>query len=168
MSGLDIQSLLTQILTSVNSLQIDQKALASSVDAINGRVNALAGVKSLNDAAAAAAAEEQAKSKASSSSQATKVNTDASALSLGDTGAVPPASPTEETQVRKASSVTSRIILTTYPGQSGIEPVIMNWGHKDPATRGPVVVSRHTSTVRKRNGMVCLLSSLASYRTCPI
>lgn len=47
----------------------------------------------------------------------------------------------------------SRIILTTYPGQSGIHPVAINWGHEDPVLRGPVVVSRNQSTIRRRNGM---------------
>ena len=47
----------------------------------------------------------------------------------------------------------SRIILTTYPGQSGIDPVVMNWGHEDPILRGPVVVSRNPSTVRRRNAI---------------
>ena len=46
----------------------------------------------------------------------------------------------------------SRIILTTYPGQSGIHPVAMNWGHADPIQRGPVLVSRDQCTVRRRNG----------------
>lgn len=46
----------------------------------------------------------------------------------------------------------SRIILTTYPGQSGIHPVAMNWGHADPIQRGPVLVSRNQSTIRRRNG----------------
>lgn len=47
----------------------------------------------------------------------------------------------------------SRIVLTTYPGQSGIDPVTMNWGHEDPISRGPVVVSRNPSTVRRRNAI---------------
>ena len=46
----------------------------------------------------------------------------------------------------------SRIILTTYPGQSGIHPVAINWGHEDPIQRGPVVVSRNQTTIRRRNG----------------
>lgn len=46
----------------------------------------------------------------------------------------------------------SRIILTTYPGQSGIHPVAMNWGHADPIQRGPVLVSRNQSTIGRRNG----------------
>lgn len=50
------------------------------------------------------------------------------------------------------SGTSSRIILTTYPGQSGIDPLPMSWGHPDPLKRGPVVVSRNHSTFRRRNG----------------
>lgn len=57
----------------------------------------------------------------------------------------------------------SRIILTTYPGQAGIRPLAMNWGHEDPVQRGPVVVSRNQSTIRRRNGM--RLDSLAIYNS---
>ena len=46
----------------------------------------------------------------------------------------------------------SRIILTTYPGQSGIHPFAMNWGNADPIQRGPVLVSRNQSTISRRNG----------------
>lgn len=41
---------------------------------------------------------------------------------------------------------------STYPGQSGINPLPMDWGNKDPQERGPVVVSRTQSTLRRRNG----------------
>ncbi|KND88496.1 Uracil-regulated protein 1, partial [Tolypocladium ophioglossoides CBS 100239] len=47
---------------------------------------------------------------------------------------------------------TSRIVLTTYPKQIGIEPLTMDWGNPDPLKRGPVVVSRSPSTIRRRNG----------------
>jgi hypothetical protein len=40
----------------------------------------------------------------------------------------------------------------TYPGQSGINPVPMDWGNKDFQLRGPVVVSRGQTTIRRRNG----------------
>ncbi len=41
---------------------------------------------------------------------------------------------------------------STYPGQSGINPLPMDWGNKDPQKRGPVVVSRTPTTIRRRNG----------------
>ncbi|KAL8873431.1 MAG: hypothetical protein Q9174_001106 [Haloplaca sp. 1 TL-2023] len=54
---------------------------------------------------------------------------------------------------RQSATGTSRIILTTYPGQSGIDPINMDWGQADPLQRGPVVVSRSQSTVRRRNAI---------------
>lgn len=40
----------------------------------------------------------------------------------------------------------------TYPKQIGIKPFPMKWGAADPKERGPIVVSRYASTIRKRNG----------------
>ena len=58
-----------------------------------------------------------------------------------------------ETQEKFSKGATnSKIILTTYPHQSGIDPIKMNWGDTDPLRRGPVVVSRAPSTMRRRNG----------------
>ncbi|KLU84908.1 GTP cyclohydrolase II [Magnaporthiopsis poae ATCC 64411] len=51
------------------------------------------------------------------------------------------------------SAFTSRIILTTYPKQIGINPIPMNWGASDAAKRGPIVVSRSPSTIRRRNAI---------------
>jgi hypothetical protein len=51
------------------------------------------------------------------------------------------------------SGFTSRIILTTYPKQIGIHPLPMNWGASDPLERGPVTVSRASSTIRRRNAI---------------
>ncbi|KAF5233254.1 hypothetical protein FANTH_12620 [Fusarium anthophilum] len=53
---------------------------------------------------------------------------------------------------RQQQGFTSRIILTTYPKQIGINPLPMDWGNQDPVKRGPIVVSRATSTIRRRNG----------------
>lgn len=137
----DTASLLTQILSKLETIEKENKALASSVDLITGRVNALAGVKAVRDAA--------------------KTTPKTHSVAVTETGTVTepeahPTSPTEEASKeahRPATPATSRIILTTYPGQSGIDPIIMNWGEKDPAKRGPVVVSRASGTVRRRNGI---------------
>lgn len=57
--------------------------------------------------------------------------------------------------------------LTTYPGQSVVNPVSLNWGAADPAERGPVLVSRNTETLTKRNaigahgGSYCVYTALA-------
>ncbi|KAF3002791.1 Uracil-regulated protein 1 [Neopestalotiopsis sp. 37M] len=51
------------------------------------------------------------------------------------------------------SGFTSRIILTTYPKQIGIDPLPLNWGAEKPEERGPVVVSRSSSTIGRRNAI---------------
>lgn len=53
---------------------------------------------------------------------------------------------------RASTFSNSKVILSTYPGQSGIDPVPLRWGDPDPARRGPIVVSRALSTIRRRNG----------------
>jgi GTP cyclohydrolase N terminal len=52
-----------------------------------------------------------------------------------------------------AESWPTKIVLHTYPKQVGVNPAPMDWGNLDPQLRGPVVVSRHKATVRRRNGM---------------
>lgn len=54
---------------------------------------------------------------------------------------------------RQQQGFTSRIILTTYPKQIGINPLPMDWGNQDPVKRGPIVVSRAASTIRRRNAV---------------
>ncbi|KAJ2710323.1 Uracil-regulated protein 1, partial [Coemansia spiralis] len=62
---------------------------------------------------------------------------------------------------------TSRVVLTTYPSQLGIDPVPLTWGAKTAAERGPVVVSRQHDTLGKRNaigaggGSYCIYRALA-------
>lgn len=43
--------------------------------------------------------------------------------------------------------------MTTYPGQSGIEPVPLEWGAPDAKSRGPIIVSRRDNLVKRRNAI---------------
>ncbi|CAG9999963.1 unnamed protein product [Clonostachys byssicola] len=61
------------------------------------------------------------------------------------------------------SAFTSRIVLTTYPKQIGINPLPMDWGNPDPLKRGPVVVSRLANTIRKRNAIGAHGGSYSTY-----
>jgi hypothetical protein len=93
----------------------------------------------------------------------TNADSDVSSSSAGQTAGVDVlghARTKNETSVGRNPGIggQSRIILTTYPGQSGIHPVPMNWGHVEPSQRGPVVVSRNPSTIRRRNGKICGIS----------
>ncbi|GAB7362077.1 hypothetical protein MBLNU230_g2111t1 [Neophaeotheca triangularis] len=153
-SGADTTAMLREILSSVRSLKQDQAQLASAVDAINGRVNVLAGVKTTQDGLAHAAS----LPKESPSQQVATVTSppDSSDVNGHATSTSPP-------PARRSSTATSKIILTTHPGQAGVDPVHLNWGAKDPAVRGPVVVGRNPGTFRRRNAVGAHGGSYSTY-----
>jgi hypothetical protein len=145
--GTTSDAVLKEILDGLKALRTENSVLAASVDTINGRVNMLAGIKQIKDEAASETANgtlngEKANGAAESGKTVEAVNQQYEQ---------PPAI---ADQPRRASvSKTSKIILTSYPGQAGVDPLPMEWGAKDPAVRGPVVVSRHANTIRRRNGV---------------
>ncbi|PVV04734.1 hypothetical protein BB560_000757 [Smittium megazygosporum] len=61
----------------------------------------------------------------------------------------------------------SRVVLTTYPHQLGVDPIPLKWGAKTATERGPVVVSRINGTLKHRNaigahgGGYCIYRALA-------
>lgn len=126
------------------NLRQNDALLGTTVEAINGRVNALAGVKLARDGTAHDASLPSPKlppphhQRDSIDETAKETN-----------GQKEPASPS----TRRPSATTSKIILTSYPGQAGVDPLPMEWGAKDPRERGPVVVSRNPSTIRRRNAI---------------
>lgn len=143
--------LLTQILSTLQLIQSDYRQLSNAVERIEGRVNVLAGVKQLHDAAGD---RQQSASRAlalGSSALEDGSSSPKTSVISHSPGPAPIGKPVS-TGRSSAPRVSSRIILTTYPGQSGIDPLLLNWGHRDPMQRGPVVVSRSQSTIRRRNG----------------
>ncbi|KAF2742238.1 GTP cyclohydrolase II [Sporormia fimetaria CBS 119925] len=139
--------LLKEILETVRSLKQENSQLASALDAINGRVNMLAGVKQLQDDAAEAPANGHTSTHKEEESEAEKT------VEAVSHQYEPPAPVAEAVPRRPSVSKFSKIVLTSYPNQAGVDPLPMDWGHKDPAVRGPVVVSRHPSTIRRRNAI---------------
>lgn len=111
----DQSALLKEVLEAVKALQVNQAALASNVDAISGRVNVLAGMKEVRDAAAASTSNVPNKDvpvKKNESNQIFDDDVVPQSPSLPATqieGAV--ASPIHISHAKKPS-VTSRIILT--------------------------------------------------------
>ena len=85
----------------------------------------------------------------SSSEEYTPSSGSASKLSSGLPAG--PSSTATSPERTSAHTYGNRVILTTYPGQVGIHPIPMNWGSADPLERGPIVASRHPSTIKKRN-----------------
>ena len=161
-SSSDQHELLKQVLSTVQSIRKEYQHLSAAVECIQRQVNDLSDVKQVHETAGEsrisqtrtvssqlpATGDEQVASDTESVPIART-----SLLGLGSAESNGARSDGESFFERKNSAAaTSRIILTTYPGQSGIDPLIMNWGHVDALQRGPVVVSRSQSTVRRRNG----------------
>ena len=158
----DQHEMLRQILSTVQSIKEDYQRLSIAVECIQRQVNILPGAKQVHDTAegshlsqtrVAPARPPSARDRRVISGIEPGLNAQASSLELGSTGPSEARNDEEFLYGRKYSATaTSRIILTTYPGQAGIDPLIMNWGHGEALKRGPVVVSRSQSTVRRRNG----------------
>lgn len=149
-----LASTLSEIQSTLQSIQRDYQQLAVSIEAIEGRLNVVTGDR---DVEVAAAANRGANATQASPLEAAKQRAPR-ASSVGHDGAHNAAVEKTSSSPARSFSAPSRIILTTYPGQAGIDPITMNWGHQDPSLRGPVVVSRSQSTIRRRNGMVALSS----------
>ena len=154
--------LLKQILSAVQSMQEDYRNLSVAVESIQAQISVLSGDKQLhniaerNHLAKARVAPDQPPTTGDQqavSDTEPGPNAQAPSLEFDSAGPSEARSDGEPIYWRKhGATATSRIILTTYPGQSGIDPLTMNWGHVNALERGPVVVSRSQSTVRRRNG----------------
>ncbi|CAF9905101.1 hypothetical protein IMSHALPRED_000261 [Imshaugia aleurites] len=159
----DQHEMLKHILSTVQSIREDYQHLSVALDSIQGQLNILSGVKQAHDVAGRNHPSKPHNAPTQPLSVgdqqvATNIkfgpNAADSSLKVGSPGASEIRSDGEPLYGRKHSATaTSRIILTTYPGQSGIDPLPMNWGHVDALERGPVVVSRSQSTVRRRNAI---------------
>ena len=158
----DQDELLKEILSTVRSIQKDYHHLSATIENIQGQVKVLSDdIKAhdtpernhLSQAHGALAQPSIAGCQRVAGAAEPDPSAQASSLELCSVAPSEARGDEEYLYGRKHSATaTSRIILTTYPGQSGIDPLIMNWGHMDALRRGPVVVSRVQSTVRRRNG----------------
>ncbi|KAE8556983.1 hypothetical protein EYB25_001689 [Talaromyces marneffei] len=66
---------------------------------------------------------------------------------------VPPGEDIGSSPKSPKSQFSKHILLTTYPGQNGVDPVPLQWGAPDAKSRGPIVASRHPSQLKRRNAM---------------
>ncbi|PPJ54909.1 hypothetical protein CBER1_06082 [Cercospora berteroae] len=140
-------------------LQQNHNSLSSTVESINGRVNALAGVKQAQDGIAHDARYPSPRLGPTSPKLIPRSQQKRDSIGGGeDRTKDPNGTPADQLSSspgprRRTSLTTSKIILTSYPGQAGVDPLPMEWGSRDPEKRGPVVVSRNPSTIRKRNAI---------------
>lgn len=136
-------ALLQEILSSLNSLRLEQTQLSTAVETINGRVNALAGVKQSREGIAHDASYPSPKIGPSSpkliprsqQSRESRGSIDGYGRDLNGT------SPSLLSSSPRRPSVSSKIILTSYPGQAGVDPLPMEWGERDPLKRGRMYIS---------------------------
>ncbi|GAB7343839.1 hypothetical protein MBLNU457_1807t1 [Dothideomycetes sp. NU457] len=142
---------LEDILSSLKSLQQENAALAATVDAISGKVNVLAGVKQAQEGTNGSKNSPVLKPRPKVYTPASSTDNLGSGVLSTPNGSQSISPPPPEGGRR--GSITSKIILTSYPGQAGVDPCPMKWGAKDPAERGPVVVSRNSNTIRRRNAL---------------
>ena len=164
---------LNQILATVQTIQQTQTQLSAAIESVQGQVNVLSGVKQIHDAARGHSALADEDDPSVTSNVANDHRTDEPGVAV-EQPVLSRASDLDsshdkhrDTEVsssgkRPGATSISRIILTTYPNQSGINPLLLNWGHKDPFQRGPVVVSRNQTTIRRRNGMFFPLINMAT------
>lgn len=149
---------LRQVLDTLKAMQHHQSQLSATVAALNARVEQLTipdgNSKTHINASSHASAEAPGRPSDSASVPSTPTKSPTAATSFSDREAEKTAEKTAESAPapRQKRVSSSRIILTTYPGQSGIDPIPLDWGNEDPLKRGPVVVSRNQNTVRRRNG----------------
>jgi hypothetical protein len=145
---------LNDILETLKQVVQNHTQLSAAVDSINGRLNVLSSLDQIRSAPNGVAKptqdpivhKEEVPSRESEPGSPTPSQSASSDLHDDEKPPQAPSTPTRK------GSVTSRIILTTYPGQAGIDPLQMEWGAKDPIVRGPVVVGRSSNTIRRRNG----------------
>jgi len=160
----DTAALLHEILASVKSLKLDQTQLADTVEAINGRVNILAGVKQsrdgiVHDAAVPSpkippmAASPNLQPMASSPRMIPKGHHPRESVHSIDGSGTQANGTSQSTSPppRQSSNAHSKIVITTHPEQA--DPLPNHWGNADATKRGPVVVARSPSTIRRRNAI---------------
>lgn len=160
-SSLGQTEILQSILTELEALKkgqadlrVNQTAVNSTIEAIHGRVNALAGVKLSREGIPHDASHPSPTIAAKSSQNAANNGEKRDSISIGESHSKESNNGSDATSPPpRRTSTTSKIILTSYPGQAGVDPLPMEWGAKNPEERGPVVVSRHPSTIRRRNAI---------------
>jgi GTP cyclohydrolase II len=137
---------LAEILTTLKSMKTDHAQLAASVESLQSRVDVANSVNQLRGGGLSSGVRDSPSLdpvQLAKSANGNETPPQESALLVKA-----PSSPTA-----RKTATTSRIILTTYPGQSGIDPIPLEWGLEDYTQRGPIVVSRHHNTIRRRNAI---------------
>ena len=129
-------AMLQEILSSLNSMRQEQSQLATAVELLNTRVNALAGPKPSQHGIPHDASSTSPQIGSVSPQLPPRGHVSRASASSADGLSKPLNGSSDSTSSQRKSSVTSKIILTSYPGQAGVDPLPMRWGEEDPHKRG--------------------------------
>ena len=147
----DTDAVLQEVLSTLQDLQKQHSALASTVESISGQLNVISSIQQTQQYRRSDRKAVQNTNGVAPSSQSPpspQLNPEGERRRSTDrpSGSGSPSAPF------RRSSLASKITLTTYPGQSGVDPIPLLWGSSDPVTRGPVVAGRNATTITRRNG----------------
>jgi hypothetical protein len=148
---MDNENQQSEVMDTLREIHHTQSQLLAAVEALSDRLGRVEATTKTSPAVASAGNKSVENTELKQTNETPALSSDAiirAPLEEGASLSAPaPASPSQR------SALTSRIILTTYPKQIGINPLPMKWGNFDPLKRGPVVVSRSPNTVRRRNAI---------------
>ncbi|EJD45665.1 cyclohydrolase [Auricularia subglabra TFB-10046 SS5] len=163
---------LAQILSKLESLTASQEALQSKLDALSGQgQSASAPSRGIPVPGSPSVPAQSLFSSGSPPVTGTSpLSVGASAFGLGagapkhDAALAQVLGEDDSRKERERKLYPSRVILTTYPGQTGIHPLPLNWTGPTAAERGPVVCSRQASSIKLRNAIGAHSGSYSIYR----
>ncbi|KAH8555721.1 GTP cyclohydrolase N terminal-domain-containing protein [Umbelopsis sp. PMI_123] len=148
--------LLQQVVSQIQALREDQLKLSMQMEKLSLSLPKSSGPVSMVRAQA------DSKIPDSPSVTATVPPSPSMTPTLDDTATEKSTSPPPS--ITAKSLYSQRVILTTYPGQHGINPVALTWGASDAQKRGPVVASRHPGSIKLRNAIGAYGGSYCVYR----
>ncbi|KZS96075.1 hypothetical protein SISNIDRAFT_451756 [Sistotremastrum niveocremeum HHB9708] len=164
------EAILTQILSQLETLTVQQQTLQAKVDALAGGSNASSpNLGPVNSTRGIAIPGSRGESPSVPSALSLSPEVATSPPLDRFTHKVQPGSPTSASEKsREKILYPSRVILTTYPDQTGIKPYPLQWGTDDAQTRGPIICSRLPSSIKLRNAIGAHSGSYSIYRALSI
>ena len=151
---------LNEILSTLKKMQVDHSHLAASVESLQSRVETQSALNQLRNQSRGSIKDSPSLDPLTLPRSANGMSSSPPSSTNLDSHFAQKAPPSPST---RKTAVTSRIILTTYPGQSGIDPIPLDWGNPNPSQRGPVIVSRMQNTIRRRNAIGAYGGSYSIY-----
>ncbi|TPX47457.1 GTP cyclohydrolase II [Synchytrium endobioticum] len=165
-----MESALNQILSAIADIKKDQNALAAKVETYQKETKEEFKRISSHFTAHSHSGLSPRVSKVHSNEKYVDSDEDDNVSTISQSSARPP--PASISPSTRASTLpplyNHRIVLTTYPGQVGVNPVPLTWGASDPKVRGPILASRIPNSLKLRNAIGAHGGSYAVYRALAI